>query len=196
MILGKRERHFHFVSITELATGTRQTIIYLRLFRGNMINRYSYYKSPLGTITMQANENGLLGAWFETQTTQPQKLGVKDDNFPLFSLVNKQFDKYFDGKMIQFSVPLTSIGTPFQKLVWNALIKIPYGVVCNYSQLARSIGSPKAVRAVGSAVGKNPISIIVPCHRVIGINGKLCGYAGGLKRKQSLLETEGVFLKK
>ena len=99
--------------------------------------------------------------------------------------------RYFSGEAIQFTVPISAKGTSFQQSVWQALTTIPYGETWSYAQLADAIGNPKAVRAVGLANGKNPVSVIVPCHRVIGKNGKLTGYAGGVERKQRLLVIEG-----
>ncbi|NVN79986.1 MULTISPECIES: methylated-DNA--[protein]-cysteine S-methyltransferase [unclassified Vibrio] len=156
-----------------------------------MANRFTYYESPLGIITLQANDQGLLGAWFEIHTTKPEQLGEQDDNFPIFELVTEQLNRYFAGEVIQFDVPIAAKGTPFQQSVWQALTTIPYGETWSYAQLAEAIGNPKAVRAVGLANGKNPVSVIVPCHRVIGKNGKLTGYAGGVERKQRLLVIEG-----
>ncbi|CAH6835340.1 Methylated-DNA--protein-cysteine methyltransferase [Vibrio chagasii] len=157
-----------------------------------MANRFTYYDSPLGTVTLQANEQGLLGVWFETHTTKPEDLGIQEDSFPIFQSVKDQFDRYFAGEAIQFDVPIAAKGTPFQQSVWHALTTIPYGETWSYAQLADAIGNPKAVRAVGLANGKNPVSVIVPCHRVIGKNGKLTGYAGGVERKQRLLAIEGI----
>ncbi len=157
-----------------------------------MVNRFTYYDSPLGTVTLQANEQGLLGVWFETHTTKPEDLGIQEDSFPIFQSVKDQFDRYFAGEAIQFDVPIAAKGTPFQQSVWHALTTIPYGETWSYAQLADAIGNPKAVRAVGLANGKNPVSVIVPCHRVIGKNGKLTGYAGGVERKQRLLAIEGI----
>ncbi|MBW3695139.1 methylated-DNA--[protein]-cysteine S-methyltransferase [Vibrio sp. T187] len=156
------------------------------------MNRFSYFQSPLGAVTLQANEHGLLGAWFEIHTTQPEQLGTQDDGYPILVEAKKQLSDYFNGRIATFSLPLAAQGTPFQMSVWQALTTIPYGETWSYQQLANAIGNPKAVRAVGLANGKNPISIIVPCHRVIGKSGKLTGYAGGVERKQKLLELEGV----
>ncbi|MEL0607440.1 methylated-DNA--[protein]-cysteine S-methyltransferase [Vibrio echinoideorum] len=156
-----------------------------------MTNRFTYYESPLGVVTLQANDEGLLGLWFETHTTKPEQLGVQDDSFPIFGLAIDQLSRYFAGEAIQFTVPIAVKGTPFQQSVWQALTTIPYGETWSYAQLADAIGNPKAVRAVGLANGKNPVSVIVPCHRVIGKNGKLTGYAGGVERKQRLLVIEG-----
>ena len=157
-----------------------------------MANRFTYYDSPLGTVTLQANEQGLLGVWFETHTTKPEDLGIQEDSFPIFQSVKEQLERYFAGDAVQFDVPIAAKGTPFQQSVWHALTTIPYGETWSYAQLADAIGNPKAVRAVGLANGKNPVSVIIPCHRVIGKNGKLTGYAGGVERKQRLLAIEGI----
>ena len=157
-----------------------------------MANRFTYYDSPLGTVTLQANEQGLLGVWFETHTTKPEDLGTQEDSFPIFRSVKDLLERYFAGESVQFDVPIVAKGTPFQQSVWHALTTIPYGETWSYAQLADAIGNPKAVRAVGLANGKNPVSVIVPCHRVIGKNGKLTGYAGGIERKQRLLAIEGI----
>ncbi|MGH8482959.1 MAG: methylated-DNA--[protein]-cysteine S-methyltransferase, partial [Pseudomonas sp.] len=108
--------------------------------------------------------------------------------------VVRQLEEYFAGKREQFQVQLAARGTPFQQEVWQALQRIPYGTTCSYGDLAHEIGRPRAVRAVGTANGANPIAIIVPCHRVIGSNCTLTGYAGGVERKQLLLELEGSWL--
>ncbi len=154
------------------------------------MNQFTYYQSPYGQMTLQANEHGLLGAWFEIQTTQPQQLGIYRDNNPILSEAVRQLEEYFLGKRTQFELPLAAKGTAFQQAVWQALCRIPFGETWSYQQLADEIGNPKAVRAVGLANGKNPISVIVPCHRVIGKNGKLTGYAGGVETKLRLLELE------
>ncbi|MDK9738736.1 methylated-DNA--[protein]-cysteine S-methyltransferase [Vibrio sp. D404a] len=155
-----------------------------------MIKRFTYYTSPLGIVTIQGCDDGLLGVWFETHTTKPEELGVQDDAFALFAETKRQLDGYFSGKLNNFSIPVAAEGTPFQQSVWQALMRIPFGETWSYQQLADEIGNPKAVRAVGLANGKNPVSIIVPCHRVIGKNGKLTGYAGGVERKSALLKLE------
>ena len=156
-----------------------------------MIKRFTYYTSPLGIVTIQGCDDGLLGVWFETHTTKPEELGLQDDAFQLFTETKRQLDDYFTGKLNHFSIPVAAEGTPFQQSVWQALMRIPFGETWSYQQLADEIGNPKAVRAVGLANGKNPVSIIVPCHRVIGKNGKLTGYAGGVERKSALLKLEG-----
>lgn len=143
-------------------------------------------------MTIQGCDEGLLGIWFETHTTKPEDLGIQDDSFALFEKTKQQLDGYFAGERDHFSVPIAAEGTPFQQSVWQALTRIPFGETWSYQQLADEIGNPKAVRAVGLANGKNPVSIIVPCHRVIGKNGKLTGYAGGVERKSALLKLEGI----
>ena len=157
-----------------------------------MNTSYTLFETPLGQMTLQANSQGLLGAWFETHTTQPAALGHHAPEHPVLVETMSQLQAYFAKELTQFDLPLAANGTPFQQQVWQALTMIPYGQTWSYQQLADAIGNPKAVRAVGLANGKNPISVIVPCHRVIGKNGKLTGYAGGLERKQTLLKLEGL----
>jgi methylated-DNA-[protein]-cysteine S-methyltransferase len=113
-----------------------------------------------------------------------------DDNQPLVRDALEQLTAYFQGRLTEFDLPLEMAGTPFQKRVWDALREIPYGEICTYGELARNIGRPASVRAVGAANGSNPIAIIVPCHRVIGASGKLVGYGGGLPMKRMLLDLE------
>ncbi|WP_038173268.1 MULTISPECIES: methylated-DNA--[protein]-cysteine S-methyltransferase [Vibrio] len=151
---------------------------------------YTYYTSPLGKVTLQANAQGLLGVWFETQTTQPDCLGEYSEDHPILNQAIKQLQEYFTGQRRHFTLSIAAVGTPFQQQVWQALTTIPYGQTWSYQDIADAIGNPKAVRAVGLANGKNPVSIIVPCHRVIGKNGKLTGYAGGVERKAQLLALE------
>jgi methylated-DNA-[protein]-cysteine S-methyltransferase len=115
---------------------------------------------------------------------------ARDDGYPLIREAMRQLEAYFAGELVEFDLPLAMTGTEFQKCVWRALVDIPYGATRSYGELARGIGKPAAVRAVGAANGRNPIAIVVPCHRVIGSNGKLVGYGGGLPMKQMLLELE------
>ena len=156
------------------------------------MNVFTYLDTPLGRMTLQANEQGLLGAWFTTQTTQPDDLGEQDDGHAILNQAALQLSEYFAGIRNQFDVPIAAKGTVFQQQVWQALTTIPFGETWSYQQLADAIDNPKAVRAVGLANGKNPISIIVPCHRVIGKSGKLTGYAGGVERKAALLKLENA----
>lgn len=155
---------------------------------------YSLIQSPLGEVTAQARDNGLLGLWFETNTTQPESLGQFNPEHPVLKETERQLELYFAGQLPKFDLPAQAPGTPFQQQVWSALCDIPFGEAISYQELANRIGKPEAVRAVGTATGKNPIAIIVPCHRVIGKSGKLTGYAGGVERKKQLLELEGVLI--
>ena len=156
-------------------------------------------ESPLGTITIAASVHGLAGLWFEDQRHLPPELigqpawPVAADH-PVLTQVSQQLAAYFLGESTTFNVPLDlACGTPFQQSVWLALQAIPSGGTLSYSEVSARIGKPAAVRAVGAAIGRNPISIIVPCHRVVGANGALTGYAGGLDRKTALLKLEGAF---
>ncbi|MFA0087871.1 cysteine methyltransferase [Vibrio sp. 10N.286.49.C2] len=155
---------------------------------------YTIVNSPLGQVTIQATDQGLTGLWFEEQTTQPNELGEERATHPVLLLTKQQLGEYFSGDRKTFDVPLAAIGTPFQNQVWKALCDVPFGQAISYQELAERIGNPKAVRAVGSANGKNPISVIVPCHRVIGKSGQLTGYAGGVERKKALLKLENMSL--
>ncbi len=154
------------------------------------MNVYKRVASPLGNITLQANDDGILGIWFETQTTQPEDLGTLNEQHPLLIQAERLLKEYFSGSRINETISIAAKGTPFQQSVWKALMTIPVGETWSYQDLANAIGNPKAVRAVGLANGKNPISILVPCHRVIGKNGRLTGYAGGVERKAWLLKHE------
>lgn len=156
--------------------------------RTHLKNYVDFFESPIGFFEIRATENGIKSILF----IEPSE---KTEHKP-FSLVQKcidQFKEYFAGQRRDFDVPLAPEGTLFQKKVWDELSKIPYGTTTTYLEIARQIGNPKAVRAIGGANGKNPINIIVPCHRVIGANGKLVGYGGGLWRKEWLLNHERQF---
>ena len=156
------------------------------------------FASPLGSITIAATAQGLAGLWFEGQRHLPAELATPDlwptsPDHPVLAETMRQLKEYFAGERAGFDVPLDLTGgTAFQQSVWHALIGIPAGGTASYSDVGRRIGNPAAVRAVGAAVGRNPVSIIVPCHRVMGADGSLTGYAGGLERKTALLTLEGV----
>ena len=162
-------------------------------FRNNAL-RMQHIDSPLGGITMAATDAGLAGVWFDQQRHWPDTTGWQTrDDHPVFVETAAQLRDYFAGKRDRFELPLDlSHGTVFQQAVWQALLAIPTGQTTSYGALSLRIDKPAAVRAVGAAVGRNPISVIVPCHRVLGANGSLTGYAGGLERKSALLELEGV----
>jgi methylated-DNA-[protein]-cysteine S-methyltransferase len=146
--------------------------------------------SPVGTLTLVATDGILTGLYMELQRHRPleETFGTRD-SVP-FTEVIRQLEEYFAARRTEFDVPVTLAGSPFQRAVWTALRDIPYGETASYGQLAERIGRPTAARAVGLANGRNPISIIVPCHRVVGATGDLTGYGGGLERKQHLLEFE------
>ena len=152
--------------------------------------------SPLGPITLAASEQGLCGLWFDGQKHAPTEAQRQhwqpDAQHPVLQSAAAQVLAYLGGQTLQWEGPLDlSAGTPFQQSVWQALMRIPSGQSQSYGELARQLARPQAVRAVGAAVGRNPVSIIVPCHRVLGAGGQLTGYAGGLWRKQALLQLEG-----
>lgn len=151
---------------------------------------------PLGPMILAATAQGLCGVWFEGQrhgpTDERQQSWKPDAANGLLQNATKQLLAYFGGETDGFELPLDlSAGTAFQQSVWHALLRIPSGQTQTYGDLARLLNKPRAVRAVGAAVGRNPVSIIVPCHRVLGAGGQLTGYAGGLWRKQALLQLEG-----
>lgn len=152
---------------------------------------YTTFSSPIGRLIASA-ENGSVTALYENEKALGPGEYVEARRDPLFLRLGAQLDRYWEGKPVSFDVPLAPLGTPFQTRVWQALRDIPYGQTISYGELARRIGRPTAVRAVGRANGANPIAIIIPCHRVIGGNGSLIGYAGGLERKKMLLLLEGA----
>ena len=155
----------------------------------------SFYKtmdSPVGLLTLVANDKGLAAILWENDDPDRVRPGPmeEDGNHPVLVEAERQLTAYFTGKLERFSLPLAFTGTEFQKKVWAALTTIPFGETRSYAEIARQIGHPTAVRAVGAANGKNPISNVAPCHRVIGSNGKLTGFAGGLEAKALLLRME------
>lgn len=155
---------------------------------------YSWYDSKIGRILLVGDESGLGYLLFESGK-HFQRHGIHPDwqeNNQSFSECRQQLDEYFGGDRKQFDLPLNMSGTPFQLRVWKELTRIEFGQTISYAELANRIGQPGAARAVGSANGRNPISVIVPCHRVIGSGGKLAGYSGGLSNKIGLLNLEGL----
>ena len=155
---------------------------------------YTEMQSPLGRMTLAATERGLTGVWFEQQRHSPDmSTWQRDDTNATLLAAKHQLGEYFNGTRRDFELPLDlSHGTSFQQAVWNALLTIPRGTTTSYGVLSEQCGHAAAVRAVGGAIGRNPLSIIVPCHRVVGRDGSLTGYAGGLERKVSLLKLEGA----
>ena len=151
--------------------------------------------TPLGPLTLAATTDGLAGAWFDGQAHHPGALNAPvDASQRWLAQAARELADYFAGRRNSFSVALDPRGTAFQISVWLALQRIACGQLHSYGAIAEEIGRPAAARAVGAAVGRNPISVIVPCHRVVGRDGALTGYAGGLPRKEALLMLEGVAL--
>jgi methylated-DNA-[protein]-cysteine S-methyltransferase len=153
---------------------------------------HTAYTSPIGQLIAVADDDHLTGLYVHERksTGIGTRVGWGDNR--LFSNLSEQLALYWDGSPVGFDIPLRPQGTMFQKLVWKALLDIPYGQTTSYGELARRVGRPAAVRAVGRANGANPISIVIPCHRVIGGTGALTGYAGGVERKRALLQLEGA----
>ena len=156
------------------------------------------YQSPFGTLEIEALAEGISAIrWPLSSATNQQDpcltiepAGSSED--PLLETAKTQLNEYFEGARETFDLPLSLMGTPFQQLVWNALKAIPYGTTESYGAIANAIDRPRAVRAVGRAIGCNPIPLIIPCHRVIGAGGKLTGFSGGLDRKRWLLKRENA----
>lgn len=149
--------------------------------------------SPVGVLTLVARGTALVAVLWEHERENRVKLGplIENNDHPILLETEKQLNEYFAGARTRFALELDFQGTDFQKQVWQALLDIPYGETRSYGQIAQALGNPKSVRAVGAANGKNPISIIAPCHRVIGATGALTGFAGGLDAKAFLLTLEG-----
>ncbi|MGN6691635.1 MAG: methylated-DNA--[protein]-cysteine S-methyltransferase [Sphingopyxis sp.] len=148
--------------------------------------------SPVGELTLVADARGLAAILWENDRPGRVRLGplVADPHHPILVETERQLGEYFAGKRRMFDVPLSFAGSDFQKSVWRALLTIPFGETRSYGEIARQVGKPSASRAVGAANGRNPISIIAPCHRVVGSTGKLTGFAGGLDAKHYLLQLE------
>ena len=151
---------------------------------------FSQLETPIGSLLLLGDERTLTGLYMHEHRHQPPTPAGCEQNDRAFRHVREQLQAYFAGKLQSFEIAVAGHGSPFQHTVWKALTEIPFGVTESYGQLASRIGNAKASRAVGLANGKNPISIIVPCHRVIGKSGSLTGYGGGLERKKWLLEHE------
>lgn len=155
---------------------------------------FTFFRSPIGEIMLTSNGSALTGLYNENARHSPNVSSEweETDELSIFKTAKTQLREYFDGERKSFDLQFETAGTQFQKEVWEQLLKIPFGETLTYRDIAHRIGRPKAVRAVGAANGKNPISIMIPCHRVIGRNGNLTGYAGGLDRKNFLLELEMI----
>lgn len=153
---------------------------------------YKVIKSAVGKLKLVASDKGLVAILWEKDSPRRVRLSklVANERHPIVVETERQLNEYFAGKRKTFSVSLDLRGTRFQRDVWDALVAIPYGETRTYGQVAKQLGNPRATRAVGAANGRNPVSIIMPCHRVIGSSGKLTGFAGGLETKAQLLALE------
>lgn len=147
---------------------------------------FTEYTSPLGRLLLTSDGNALTGLWLESQP-RPTAEMQRSDDLPLFDSVRSWLDSYFQGIHPKAVFPISPAGTEFQQKVWKLLLRIPYGETTTYGTIAKEIAPNMSAQAIGGAVGRNPISIIIPCHRVVGANGQLTGYAGGLKNKKWLL---------
>ncbi len=150
------------------------------------------YAGPLGPMLLLAHDDALAGVYFEGQKYEPpvRPEWRLDPRHPALRLAQAQLAEYFAGVRVGFDVPLAAAGTPFQRRVWSTIAGVAYGRIATYREIAREAGHPQSVRAAGAATGRNPLSVIVPCHRIVGSDGTLTGYAGGLERKRALLALE------
>lgn len=164
----------------------------MEYFGETIMTYYTFYESPVGRLLLVSDRENLTGLYMNESSFREVVQGEwqEDSDQPVLKKTTSQLDGYFNGRLTSFDLPLSMKGTKFQQKVWMALEEIPFGVTISYKELATRIGNPAASRAVGLANGRNPISIIVPCHRVIGANGKLVGYGGGIDRKERLLMFE------
>jgi len=158
----------------------------------NTTIRFDCIESPLGTLRIAATPEGLAGIFFidEAEASAPGASWVRDPGAQLLRRAAAQLGEYFAGRRRVFDLPLAPVGTPFQHAVWKAIATVPAGTTISYTELARRAGHPGSFRAVGAATGRNPLAIVVPCHRIVGADGSLTGYAGGLARKRALLALE------
>ena len=154
---------------------------------------YDKYESPQGTMLITATPKGLAGVYFKGQKHFPEKREWRrEPRHPVLRQVRRELAEYFAGKRKRFEVALDPQGTVFQRSIWKAISKVGFGKTLTYGNLARRAGFPGSARAAGAATGRNPLGIIVPCHRIVGSNGSLTGYAGGLNRKRALLALEST----
>lgn len=156
--------------------------------------KFSVFESPFGGVIVAGDDRGLSFLDFQRgrNAPKPGEDWTEDERWPLFRDVRRQVREYFARRRTIFELPLAPRGTPFQRRVWEELTRVPYGTTLTYTELARRAGKPKAIRAAGAANGRNPISIVIPCHRVLGKDGSLTGYGGGLDVKRALLLLEGA----
>ena len=157
-----------------------------------MSTTWTRMETPIGVLTLAADADGLCRVDFPPPRPPPADAGWREGDSPVLSAARRQLEEYFDGRRQAFDLPLSLHGTGFQREVWRALAAIPYGRTWSYRDLARHVGRPAAMRAVGAANGRNPLPIVLPCHRVIGADGSLTGFGGGLPTKAFLLRLEGA----
>jgi methylated-DNA-[protein]-cysteine S-methyltransferase len=161
--------------------------------KANATTTWCRRETPLGTVRMAARGGALVGMWFDGQKYDARAgddwREAPDD--PVLREAARQLDEYFAGERARFDLALAPDGTPFQQRVWRAVAEVPAGATTSYGEIARRLGCPRSVRAVGAAIGRNPLIVVVPCHRILGAGGALTGYAGGLERKVALLKLEG-----
>jgi methylated-DNA-[protein]-cysteine S-methyltransferase len=159
--------------------------------KGMNMLAYDNYESPQGPMLITATPKGLAGVYFKGQKHFPKRWDWRRDmRHPVLRKARRELEEYFAGRRTRFDVPLDPQGTEFQRKVWKAIAKVGFGKTLTYGELAKRAGHPGSARAAGAATGRNPIGIIVPCHRILGANGSLTGYAGGLARKRALLQLE------
>ena len=152
---------------------------------------YDQFETPQGTMLATATDNGLAGVYFKGQKHFPkQRDWRRDARHPMLRQAKRELAEYFAGRRKRFDVALDPQGSVFQRSIWKAISKVGFGRTLTYGELAQRAGHPGSARAAGAATGRNPLSVIVPCHRIMGANGSLTGYAGGLSRKRALLELE------
>jgi methylated-DNA-[protein]-cysteine S-methyltransferase len=160
--------------------------------------RYTEIDTPLGTLRLAGVAAGLVGIAFEGDRYAPARTDawIRDPAFPALREAAVQLGAYFAGLRSRFELPQAPAGTPFQRAVWRAIATVPAGETISYAELARRAGCPGSARAAGAATGRNPLAIVVPCHRIVGSDGSLTGYAGGLERKRALLAHERAFARR
>jgi methylated-DNA-[protein]-cysteine S-methyltransferase len=156
------------------------------------MTRYARFATPFGPMLATSNGDALTGLYFEggRHAPTPSPEWIEEPGSTLFARCEREVREYLEGTRVRFGLPLAPRGTPFQERVWREIARIPYGEVVTYAELARRCDAPGSARAAGAATGRNPLSLVVPCHRVVGHAGALTGYAGGLERKQRLLALE------
>ena len=156
---------------------------------------YTWFDTPAGMLLFTSNGKAITGIHWKVSHRRPRVAAGWIENKEMFSELTQQLTAYFAGQRREFKLTYAAAGTPFQRRVWEELVRLPYGYTCTYQELATEIGRPKAARTVATAIGSNPMSIVVPCHRVLGAEGRITGYAGGKEGKALLLQLENIAYK-